>query len=135
MDQASDSSSIPSLVPPIDDGVRIRRANAPCRYYADRSKGIHDERISRQSRVACVSRSARAHRQRAWPCPFGARTLALGTYLGVREGGQLLAMAGDRMRVPSYVEPSAISTHPDARGRALAAYLCRLLMLAAAARG
>jgi len=69
------------------------------------------------------------------PGPFGARTLALGTYLGVREGGQLLAMAGDRMRVPSYVEPSAISTHPDARGRALAAYLCRLLMLAAAARG
>ena len=68
------------------------------------------------------------------PGPFEARTLQLGTYLGLREGGRLLAMAGERLRVPGYVELSAICTHPEARGRGLAAYLCRLLMLAAADR-
>jgi len=68
------------------------------------------------------------------PGPFEARTLQLGTYLGVREGGRLLAMAGERLRVPGYVELSAICTYPEATGRGLAAYLCRLLMLTAANR-
>ena len=44
-------------------------------------------------------------------------------------------MAGERLRVPGYVELSAICTYPEARGRGLAAYLCRLLMLTAANRG
>ncbi|MHB1218889.1 MAG: GNAT family N-acetyltransferase [Alphaproteobacteria bacterium] len=57
----------------------------------------------------------------AKPGPFLARTVLLGSYVGVREpGGRLVAMAGERFRLPGYVEISAICTHPDARGRGLA---------------
>lgn len=57
----------------------------------------------------------------AKPGPFLARTVLLGTYVGVREpGGRLVAMAGERFRLPGYVELSAICTHPDARGQGLA---------------
>lgn len=54
------------------------------------------------------------------PGPFRPRTHTTGTYLGLREGGRLLAMAGERMRLPGYCEISGVCTHPDARGRGLA---------------
>jgi len=71
----------------------------------------------------------------AKPGPFGARTPQLGAYLGIREGGHIIALAGERMRVPGYVELSGICTHPSARGRGLAARLTGRLMQAALARG
>ena len=37
------------------------------------------------------------------PGPFEERTPELGLYLGIRQGGRLIAMAGERMRVPGYV--------------------------------
>src|SRR3569833_4657796 len=46
------------------------------------------------------------------PGPFRERTIELGSYYGVMEGERLLAMAGQRMRVPGFVEVSAVSTHP-----------------------
>lgn len=52
--------------------------------------------------------------------PFGLRTRELGRYVGVRRDGRLVAIAGERFRVPGFVEISAVSTHPDARGRGLA---------------
>jgi ribosomal protein S18 acetylase RimI-like enzyme len=51
------------------------------------------------------------------PGPFRKRTLELGTYIGIREGGRLVAMAGERMWVGDCREASAICTHPDAWGR------------------
>jgi ribosomal protein S18 acetylase RimI-like enzyme len=72
------------------------------------------------------------------PGPFGTRTLEMGRYIGVfdhGEDGQLLAMAGERMNLPGYIEMSAICTHPHARGRRLAEHLMRHLMRAAFARG
>lgn len=69
------------------------------------------------------------------PGPFGERTPELGLYVGIRERGRLTAMAGERMRVPGYVELSAISTLPEARGRGLAALLVRRLMHDAFERG
>lgn len=69
------------------------------------------------------------------PGPFAARTPELGTYLGVREHGRLIAMAGERIRLPGYVEISAVCTAPQARGRGLAARLVRALQSRAAARG
>ena len=61
------------------------------------------------------------------PGPFLARTHTLGTYLGVRDNGRLVAMAGHRMRVHGATEVSAVCTHPDARGRGYAAHLVRQL--------
>jgi len=58
--------------------------------------------------------------RRTRPGPFGERTPELGTYLGIRRGGALVAMAGERMRVDGYVELSAVCTDPAYRGRGLA---------------
>lgn len=71
----------------------------------------------------------------AKPGPFGPQTPLLGRYLGVRDGDRLLAMAGERMRLPGYVELSAICVHPEARGRGYAAELTLRLMRMAFNRG
>jgi GNAT superfamily N-acetyltransferase len=69
------------------------------------------------------------------PGRFCPRMPLLGTYLGIREGDRLVAMAGERMRLRGYVEPSAISTHPSARRRGYAARLTAQLMGQALDRG
>jgi hypothetical protein len=69
------------------------------------------------------------------PGPFYARTHELGDFVGVRENGKLIAMAGERMRVPGFTEISAVCTHPDARGRGLAAKLMRGVAAKIVARG
>ena len=61
--------------------------------------------------------------QRTEPGPFFARTHELGRYIGVRRGGRLVAMAGERLRAPGFVEVSAVCTHPDVRGEGLGAAL------------
>lgn len=55
------------------------------------------------------------------PGPFFARTHELGTYVGIRDNGKLVAMAGERMRPPGFTEISAVCTAPSHRGRGLAA--------------
>jgi len=59
------------------------------------------------------------------PGPFGTRTHELGYYVGIREGGKLVAMAGERLKVPGYTEVSAVCTHSDHGGKGYA----RALML------
>lgn len=71
----------------------------------------------------------------AQPGPFGQRTLFLGRYLGIKHEGMLVAMAGERLRLPGYVELSAIAVHPEARGRGYAAAITAHLMRDALARG
>ncbi|WP_033213159.1 GNAT family N-acetyltransferase [Kitasatospora phosalacinea] len=74
--------------------------------------------------------------ERTRPGPFRPRTRELGTYLGVRDGGgELLAMAGERLRPPGFTEVSAVCTAPEARGRGLAAHLVGELAARIAARG
>ena len=62
------------------------------------------------------------------PGPFRIRTHELGIFYGIFEGDRLLAMAGQRMRVPGFVEVSAVCTHPDARGRGYARTLMSVVM-------
>jgi predicted GNAT family acetyltransferase len=59
----------------------------------------------------------------ARPGPFEARTIELGQYIGVFDGDELLALAGERMRFPGWTEVSAVATHPAARQRGLGALL------------
>lgn len=61
------------------------------------------------------------------PGPFLPRTHELGTFYGVKEDGRLLAMAGERMKLPGFTEVSGVCTHPDARGRGFAGELSRVV--------
>ncbi len=62
------------------------------------------------------------------PGPFRNRTHELGVFFGIFEDGRLVSMAGQRMRVPGFVEVSAVCTHPDARGRGYARTLMSAVM-------
>jgi predicted GNAT family acetyltransferase len=62
------------------------------------------------------------------PGPFAARTVELGDYLGVREGGALVAMAGTRMRVDGFTEISAVCTEASQRGKGLGTKLVLALV-------
>lgn len=62
------------------------------------------------------------------PGPFFAETYRMGHFIGVREGGRLVAMSGQRMRVPGFTEVSAVCTHPDHRGKGLAGKLMRVII-------
>ncbi|MEU6660173.1 GNAT family N-acetyltransferase [Streptomyces sp. NPDC046821] len=60
---------------------------------------------------------------RTRPGPFLPRTVELGTYLGIRRGGALVAMAGERLHPPGWTEISGVCTDPAHRGQGLAARL------------
>jgi uncharacterized NAD(P)/FAD-binding protein YdhS/GNAT superfamily N-acetyltransferase len=71
----------------------------------------------------------------AQPGPFLPRTIDLGSYFGVFVGDQLVAMAGERVRLRGHTEVSAVATHPDHRGRGLGGALTRHVAAGIAARG
>ncbi|MFD5341039.1 GNAT family N-acetyltransferase [Streptomyces hawaiiensis] len=73
--------------------------------------------------------------ERTRPGPFWPRTHELGTYLGIRDGGRLVAMAGERLRPPGWTEISAVCTAPEARGQGHAVRLLRALAARIVARG
>lgn len=56
---------------------------------------------------------------RTRPGPFETRTIELGTYLGVRRDGVLVAMAGERLRPPGWSEISGVCTDESVRGQGL----------------
>ena len=69
------------------------------------------------------------------PGPFTLRTHELGTFLGIRIDGQLVAMAGERMKPANYTEMTAICVHPDHRGRGYGQVLLGAVASQIAARG
>jgi ribosomal protein S18 acetylase RimI-like enzyme len=69
------------------------------------------------------------------PGPFAARTHELGTFLGIRAGGELVAMTGERMKPGQFVEMTAVCVHPDYRGRGYAQALLAAVARRIEARG
>lgn len=61
------------------------------------------------------------------PGPFLPRTHTMGRFVGVRENGRLMAMAGERMRFAGATEVSGVCTHPEARGKGYARPLSALV--------
>jgi len=122
-----------SSVPAVPDGwTEVFRAAAdqmvaaapiPAAALAVRSLGADDA----EAMLALV----RATR----PGPFLARTVELGGYVGIDAGDGLVAMAGERMRVPGFAEISAVCTRPEVRGRGLAAGLTSVVAARIQARG
>jgi ribosomal protein S18 acetylase RimI-like enzyme len=72
---------------------------------------------------------------RTRPGPFFTRTHTLGTYVGLRENGALVAMAGERMRCAGHTEISAVCTDESARNRGLATRLVRAIAAGIEGRG
>ncbi|MFN8376464.1 MAG: GNAT family N-acetyltransferase [Anaerolineae bacterium] len=62
------------------------------------------------------------------PGPFFARTIETGRYIGIRQGGALVAMAGQRHRFNGYCEISSVCTHPDWQGKGYARVLTSSLV-------
>lgn len=61
------------------------------------------------------------------PGPFGKRTPEMGNYIGIRDQGRLIAMAGERLCIDGYVEISAVCVDDDWRGKGLAGRLVSLV--------
>lgn len=62
------------------------------------------------------------------PGPFRSRTRELGPFVGIKRDGELVAMAGRRLRVDGFTELSGVCTHPDHRGMGYAAALSRVVV-------
>jgi ribosomal protein S18 acetylase RimI-like enzyme len=71
----------------------------------------------------------------AFPDFFRERTAELGLYLGIYEGGILIAMAGERMALPGLQEISGVCTHPGFAGRGHSRRLTRALLTRHRRRG
>lgn len=69
------------------------------------------------------------------PGPFLPGTWRLGRFIGIRVDGRLVAMVGERLQLGSFTEVSAVCTHPDFRGRGMAAQLSSLVIERILARG
>jgi ribosomal protein S18 acetylase RimI-like enzyme len=69
------------------------------------------------------------------PGPFLPRTVELGTYLGVRRDGRLVAMAGERLHPPGLTEISAVCTAAEFRGQGLSTRLVHAVAHQIRARG
>ncbi|MFJ9117266.1 GNAT family N-acetyltransferase [Streptomyces sp. NPDC102394] len=72
---------------------------------------------------------------RTEPGPYRRRTVEMGTYLGIRHRGRLIALAGERLHPPGWTEISAVCTDPDHRGRGLATRLVRAVAAGIKERG
>jgi ribosomal protein S18 acetylase RimI-like enzyme len=69
------------------------------------------------------------------PGPFSARTHELGTFMGIRVDGKLVAMAGERMKPANFTEMTAVCVHPDHRGRGYGQVLLAAVSRQMVARG
>jgi ribosomal protein S18 acetylase RimI-like enzyme len=73
--------------------------------------------------------------ERTQPGPFRPGTVRLGGYLGIRRGGVLAAMAGERLHPTGFAEVSAVCTDPGFRGQGLARRLVDAVVAGVRARG
>jgi ribosomal protein S18 acetylase RimI-like enzyme len=66
--------------------------------------------------------------ERTRPGPFLRGTVHLGGYVGIRDGGRLVAMAGRRMHPQGWIEVSAVCTDERYRGQGMGARLVRAVV-------
>ncbi|MFD1610192.1 GNAT family N-acetyltransferase [Sphingomonas tabacisoli] len=112
--------------PPIP-GARIRKRAVVNQMVAERSPGVaegFDYLVLGDADAAEMLALATLTE----PGPFFSETHRMGHFIGLRERGRLVAMAGQRMRVPGFTEVSGVCTHPDSRGRGYAGKLMRVLI-------
>jgi predicted GNAT family acetyltransferase len=81
----------------------------------DRLQEVSDDRVQRLTEADAGEMLALATLTK--PGPFTLQAMSLGEFWGVKIGGRLAAMAGERMKQPGYTELSGVCSHPDFRGR------------------
>ena len=101
---------------PMPEMVYEGADDAPLRSYSDSNTEIVELSAADSSDMMALTALTK-------PGPFNKRTHELGTYLGMRCAGKLIAMAGERLKVPGYTEVSAICTHPQHTGHGYARIL------------
>lgn len=96
-------------------------------------KEADDPRIELLGEGDALEMAALAHATE--PGPWGSKTHRYGAYHGIRIGGRVASMAGERMRLPGLAELSGVSTWPEFRGQGLAAALVRRVVRGFLERG
>lgn len=119
---------------PLPPGVRVLREAVLHQMTAD-SVDAPDDAVMIAPLEEADAADMRALAHLTVPGPFHARTHRLGRFLGVKVDGRIVAMAGERMRVPGFSEVSGVCTHPDHRGRGYAGTLMRAVARAMLERG
>jgi predicted GNAT family acetyltransferase len=88
-----------------------------------RFQPIFDSRVVMRSLNAADVPAMLALTSLTKPGPFSQRTIDFGLYIGIVEGNNLLAMAGERLHVKGYTEVSAVCTDPAHLGKGYASHL------------
>ncbi len=96
-------------------------------------QAVSDERVHRLTQDDAGEMLALASLTK--PGPFTLEALSLGEFWGVKIGGRLAAMAGERMKQPGFTELSGVCSHPDFRGAGLGRLLSLFVAGRIAARG
>ncbi|ORE98539.1 GNAT family N-acetyltransferase [Aurantimonas sp. 22II-16-19i] len=78
---------------------------------------IEDRRVERLGPADAEAMLALAELTK--PGPFTLKAQSFGAFWGVREEGRLIAMAGERLKLPGITELSGLATHPDRQGEGL----------------
>jgi len=125
-----DVALVEAEVPPPIPGVAVRASALCWQMVAEEPNPVGEAAFAIENLTEADAPQMLALATLTAPGPFFARTHQLGRFVGVKAGGQLVAMAGERMRPPGHTEVSGVCTHPDHRGRGYAAGL----MLEVAAR-
>ena len=97
------------------------------------AQGEDDPRIELLGEADAAEMAALAYATE--PGPWGSATHRYGDYYGIRIGGKLAAMAGERMKLPGLAELSGVSTWPEFRGQGLATVLVRRVVRGFLERG
>jgi predicted GNAT family acetyltransferase len=108
----------PALPPGL---VGIRSGDLVQMVLTDAPVAVADARIEMLGEADAAEMLALA--QLTEPGPFTLKARALGTFYGIRTGGRLVAMAGERTKIDGHSEVSGVCSHPDFRGRGLARLL------------
>ncbi|QNS07789.1 GNAT family N-acetyltransferase [Streptomyces xanthii] len=124
---------LPGVRLDLPDGWEVTEDFAGVQLVGDRVDAAHDPEAVRLTTADVPEMLELVARTR--PGPFLPRTIELGTYLGIRRGGALVAMAGERLRPPGWTEISAVCTDPDQRGQGLAGRLVRAVAAGVLERG
>jgi ribosomal protein S18 acetylase RimI-like enzyme len=120
---------------PLPSSVLVRREAMLAQMIADDAAAIPVPALRPTLLSEADASEMRALANLTRPGPFHPLTHRLGRFVGVRDKGMLVAMAGERMRMPGLAEVSGVCTHPDYRGRGHAKALMRCVMQAMRARG